>query len=71
MLGDIFISTQLLITHLVTTFSLSVIIMTFLEYTLREVPSNKMSMVSHSVALTMILLSVGSNRARKHICFLS
>ena len=48
MLGDILISTHLLVTHLVTTF-LSAIITTFLEYTWRVGSKNKMSMLSPSI----------------------
>ena len=48
MIGDILISTQLLIAHLFTTF-LSAIITTFLEYTWREGSSNRMSMLSPSI----------------------
>ena len=45
---DILISTQLFITHLITTF-LSAIITTFFEYTWRVDSSNKMSMLSPSI----------------------
>ena len=48
MIGDILISTQLLVSHLVTTF-LSAIITTFLEYTWRVSSNNKMSMLSCSI----------------------
>ena len=48
MLSDILISTQILVTHLVTTF-LSVIITTFLENTWRVGSSNKMWMLSPSI----------------------
>ena len=48
MLGDLLISTQLLVTHLVTTF-LSTIITIFLEYTWSVGSNNKMSMLSPSI----------------------
>ena len=53
MLGGIFYSNQILVTHLVMTFS--VIITTFLEYTWRMVQRNKLSMLSRYVCFDGLL----------------
>ena len=68
MLGDILITTQLLVTHLVTTF-LSAIITTLLEYTWRVGSSNKMSILYLSVSV-LIICRVRTERENMLILFL-
>ena len=72
MFGDIL--TQLLVTHLVTTF-LSAIITIFLEYTWRVGSNNKMSMLSPSTCFdylsgqtereNMLILFLGTTRTHR------
>ena len=66
MLGGIFYSTQILVTHLVMTFS--VIITTFLEYTWRMVQRNKMSMLS--LAIFRVCDDISGQTERKNMLIL-